>query len=33
MTSRTKRWFESIANRDAVKRAYALVDQINPPKP
>jgi len=28
-----KRWFESIANRDAVKRAYALADQINPPKP
>lgn len=28
-----KRWFESIASRDAVKRAYALVDQINPPKP
>jgi len=28
-----KRWFESIASRDAVKRAYALADQINPPKP
>ena len=28
-----KRWFESIANRDAVKRAYALADKINPPKP
>jgi GST-like protein len=28
-----KRWFESIASRDAVKRSYALVDQINPPKP
>ena len=28
-----KRWFESIASRDAVKRAYALADEINPPKP
>ncbi|RRV06817.1 thiol:disulfide oxidoreductase [Pseudomonas sp. v388] len=27
-----KRWFDSIADRDATKRAYALVDQINPPK-
>lgn len=28
-----KRWFESIASREAVKRAYALADEINPPKP
>ncbi|MFP3923596.1 glutathione binding-like protein [Pseudomonas sp. W5-36] len=28
-----KRWFETVANRDAVKRAYALADKINPPKP
>lgn len=28
-----RRWFESIASRDAVKRAYALADEINPPKP
>jgi GST-like protein len=28
-----KRWFESIAGREATKRAYALVDKINPPKP
>jgi len=28
-----KRWFDAVANRDAVKRAYALVDKINPPKP
>ena len=28
-----KRWFDAVANRDAVKRAYALADKINPPKP
>ena len=28
-----KRWFESIANRDATKRAYALAERINPSKP
>ncbi|OCR22613.1 glutathione S-transferase [Pseudomonas syringae] len=28
-----KRWFESVANRAATQRAYALVDQVNPPKP
>ncbi|RMQ46964.1 Glutathione S-transferase [Pseudomonas cichorii] len=28
-----KRWFESIASREATQRAYALVEQINPPKP
>lgn len=28
-----KRWFDAVANRDAVKRAYALADRINPPKP
>ncbi|WP_122689331.1 glutathione binding-like protein [Pseudomonas viridiflava] len=27
-----KRWFESIANRDATKRAYALAERINPSK-
>jgi GST-like protein len=27
-----KRWFETIAARDATKRAYALVQEINPPK-
>lgn len=27
-----KRWFDSIASRDATKRAYALADKINPPK-
>jgi len=27
-----KRWFEAVGSRDAVKRAYALVDKINPPK-
>lgn len=27
-----KRWFDAVGNRDAVKRAYALVDKINPPK-
>ena len=27
-----KRWFESIANRDATKRAYALAERINPTK-
>ncbi|HEX8544006.1 MAG TPA: glutathione binding-like protein [Pseudomonas sp.] len=27
-----KRWFESVANRPAAQRAYALVDQVNPPK-
>lgn len=27
-----KRWFEIIANREATQRAYALVDEINPPK-
>ncbi|WP_122875321.1 glutathione binding-like protein [Pseudomonas viridiflava] len=27
-----KRWFESIANRDATKRAYALTERINPSK-
>lgn len=27
-----KRWFESIARREATQRAYALVDEINPPK-
>ncbi|MCV4344122.1 glutathione binding-like protein [Pseudomonas capsici] len=26
------RWFESIAGREATQRAYALVEQINPPK-
>jgi GST-like protein len=28
-----KRWFDSIAQREATKRAYALAEQINPPKP
>ena len=28
-----KRWFDSVANRAATKRAYALVEHINPPKP
>ncbi|MEE4157155.1 glutathione binding-like protein [Pseudomonas viridiflava] len=28
-----KRWFESIVNRDATKRAYALAERINPSKP
>jgi GST-like protein len=28
-----KRWFEAVANRPATLRAYALVDQVNPPKP
>ena len=28
-----KRWFDSIANRDATKRAYALAERINPSKP
>jgi GST-like protein len=28
-----QRWFDSVANRAATKRAYALVEQINPPKP
>ena len=27
-----KRWFEIIANREATQRAYALVDETNPPK-
>jgi GST-like protein len=27
-----KRWFEAIASREATQRAYALVDEINPPK-
>ncbi len=27
-----KRWFESIATRDATKRAYALAERINPSK-
>ncbi|MBX8514274.1 glutathione S-transferase N-terminal domain-containing protein [Pseudomonas cichorii] len=27
-----KRWFQSIAGREATQRAYALVEQINPPK-
>ncbi|MBX8529222.1 glutathione S-transferase N-terminal domain-containing protein [Pseudomonas cichorii] len=27
-----KRWFQSIAGREATRRAYALVEQINPPK-
>uniref|UniRef100_UPI001F131E1F glutathione binding-like protein n=2 Tax=Pseudomonas TaxID=286 RepID=UPI001F131E1F len=27
-----KRWFESIVNRDATKRAYALAERINPSK-
>jgi GST-like protein len=27
-----KRWFESVANRPATQRAYALVNQVNPPK-
>ncbi|MEG5264075.1 glutathione binding-like protein [Pseudomonas sp. JDS28PS106] len=27
-----QRWFESIASREATQRAYALVDEINPPK-
>ncbi|MDF2643184.1 MAG: glutathione S-transferase [Pseudomonas sp.] len=27
-----KRWFDTIANREATKRAYALADEINPPK-
>jgi GST-like protein len=27
-----KRWFETVANREGTKRAYALVDQVNPPK-
>ncbi|WP_341521036.1 glutathione binding-like protein [Pseudomonas sp. G.S.17] len=27
-----KRWFETVANRPATQRAYALVDQVNPPK-
>ena len=26
-----KRWYDAIANRDATKRAYALVEQVNPP--
>lgn len=26
-----KRWYQAIANRDATKRAYALVEQVNPP--
>lgn len=28
-----KRWFDAIASRDATKRAYALVERINPSKP
>ncbi|AHG64047.1 glutathione binding-like protein [Advenella mimigardefordensis] len=28
-----KRWFEAIAARPATKRAYALVDQVNPGQP
>ena len=28
-----KRWFETIAARPATKRAYALVDQVNPGQP
>ncbi|CAM3321103.1 thiol:disulfide oxidoreductase [Pseudomonas floridensis] len=28
-----KRWFGSIAHRDATKRAYALAERINPSKP
>ncbi|SHN21819.1 GST-like protein [Pseudomonas asturiensis] len=28
-----KRWFDSIANRDATKRAYALAERINPSRP
>lgn len=28
-----QRWFDSVANRAATKRAYALVEHINPPKP
>jgi len=28
-----KRWFESIAQREATQRAYALAETINPPKP
>jgi len=28
-----KRWFDSIASRPATVRAYALVEQVNPPKP
>lgn len=27
-----KRWFESIATREATQRAYALAEKINPPK-
>ena len=26
-----KRWYDAIANREATKRAYALVEQVNPP--
>ena len=25
-----KRWYETIENREAVKRAYALADRVNP---
>lgn len=28
-----KRWYDAIANRDATKRAYALVEQVNPQTP
>ncbi|WP_024694343.1 glutathione binding-like protein [Pseudomonas syringae] len=28
-----KRWFDSIANRDATKRAYALAERVNPSRP
>ncbi len=28
-----KRWFDSIAGREATQRAYALVEKINPSKP
>ena len=28
-----KRWFDAVTNRDATKRAYALVERVNPQKP